>query len=281
MRQLELETSWGHLRIAGGSRAGEGTVVLLPQLRLALDAGRPVRALVPMRTIILSHGHLDHTMGLLGWASQRQLQGMPAGTVFAPPPAAPLIAKLLEVAASLEGGEPYGVEVRPVAAGDRIPLREQLELELFGTSHWIETLGSLVIWTRHRLREDLEDADPDDLRDRRAAGEEITVPVRTRLLAYLADTGPEVVKATPVIADTEVVVVECTFVRPSELERAARFGHLHLDHLVEVAPRLHCRHLVVTHLSRRHRLAAGERAIRSALEPLLAGRLHFLNTEWE
>jgi hypothetical protein len=74
VRTLELATSWGTLRIAGGSRAGEGSVLLLPQLRLALDAGRPLRALVPMVHVVVSHGHADHLLGLAAWASQRQLQ---------------------------------------------------------------------------------------------------------------------------------------------------------------------------------------------------------------
>ena len=32
LRRLRLETSWGPLSIVGGSRAGEGTLILLPQL---------------------------------------------------------------------------------------------------------------------------------------------------------------------------------------------------------------------------------------------------------
>ena len=37
LRSLVIDTSWGPLRIAGGSRAGEGTTILAPQLRLALE----------------------------------------------------------------------------------------------------------------------------------------------------------------------------------------------------------------------------------------------------
>ena len=37
LRRLQLDTSWGELSLVGGSRAGEGTLILLPQLHLALD----------------------------------------------------------------------------------------------------------------------------------------------------------------------------------------------------------------------------------------------------
>ena len=139
MRQLNLATSWGDLRLVGGSRAGEGSLVLLPQLRLALDAGRPARALVPLQHVVVSHGHLDHLLGLPAWASQRQLQGIPGGTVWVERSQAAAVADLLAVTGRLEGGKPYDVEVRATAAGESAPLRHGFELSFFATSHWVPT----------------------------------------------------------------------------------------------------------------------------------------------
>jgi ribonuclease Z len=85
----------------------------------------------------------------------------------------------------------------------------------------------------------------------------------------------------PSLAEVEVLVVECTFLRPTDRERARRFGHMHLDDLVALAPRLANRHLVLTHLSRRHRLGPGTRTIRNALGGLLRPKLHLLNVEWD
>ena len=255
--------------------------MLLPQLRLALDAGRPARALVPLGDVVISHGHMDHLLGLPAWASQRQLNGIPGGRVYVPPAIAGGVAELLATCARLEGGKPYDVEVIPVAPGEVRPLRRGFELRFFATSHWVETLGCCVEWVRHRLRPELAGLEASELQRRHAAGEAIAEEVRTPLVAYLADTGPEVFKAEPWLADVEVLVVECTFLRPSERERARKFGHMHLDDLVERAPALRNRHLVLTHLSRRHRLGPGSRMIRSALAPLLAPELHLLNVEWE
>jgi len=281
MHQLRLATSWGELRIVGGSRAGEGSIVLLPQLRLALDAGRPARALVPLENVVVSHGHLDHLLGLPAWASQRQLQGMKGGRVVCPASIAAGVRDLLARCAALEGGSPYGVAVAPVKAGDWLDLRRDLRLGFFRTSHWVETVGCVVEWTRRRLRPELAGTPPPELQRLRAAGKPVTEEIRTRLIAYVADSGPEVLDAEPWLAEVEVLVMECTFLRDADRERARRFGHTHLADLVGLAPRLRNRHLVLTHLSRRHRLAAGARTIRAALAGKLAGRLHLLNTEWE
>lgn len=280
MLQLALPTSWGDLRLAGGTRAGEGSLVVVPQFRFALDAGRPSRILVPMSHVAVSHGHMDHLQGLLGWASQRQLQAMGAGTVLAPVAVAPGIATLLATAAGLEGGNPYEVTVQAVRPGERVPLRREMFLRFFATSHWVDTLGCCLEWERHRLLPDLAGASPEELQQRREAGEAITEQVVTPLLAYLADTGPEVFEQEPWLADVEVLVVECTFLAAGEQERARRFGHLHLDDLVARLGALRNRHLVLTHLSRRHRLGPGERMIRHALAGL-EPRLHLFNVEWE
>jgi ribonuclease Z len=281
VRQLRLETSWGELRITGGSRAGEGSLVLLPQLRLALDAGRPSRALVPLRHVFVSHGHIDHCLGVVAWASQRHLQRMPRGVVLAPAAVAGKLRALLATAALMEGGDPYDVVVREVRAEERIALRPDFSLRFFPTSHWVETIGCCLEWTRRRLRDELAGLAEDELKRRHEAGEEITTEVMTPLLAYLADTGPDVFERETWLADVEVLITECTFVDPRDHERARRFGHTHLDDLVSLAPRLRNRHVVLTHLSRRHRLGPGARAIESALTNLLVARLHLLNVEWE
>jgi ribonuclease Z len=281
VQRLVLSTSWGELRLVGGSRAGEATLLLLPQLRLALDAGRASRALVPMQHVLVSHGHMDHVQGLVGWASQRQLQGMPAGHVWAPGSLAPAIVELLALAARMEGGKPYDVSVHPVSGGDQARLSPQIVLRFFTTSHWVETLGCCLVWERRRLRPELAGTAPDELQRRREAGEEISEGVAVPILAYLADTGPGVFDLHPWLGGVEVLVMECSFLRPTDRDRARRFGHIHLDDVVELAGRLTARHLVLTHLSRRHRLAAGSRIIRAALRSRLTPALHLLNVEWD
>lgn len=280
MRQFKLQTSWGELTVAAGSRAGEASVVLLPQIRLAFDAGRPLRALVPMHHVVISHGHADHLAGLLAWAAQRQLNGIPAGTVYAPASIASDLAELLAIAARLEGGAPYDVAVRPVGDGDTETIHPDFRLRFFSTSHWVDTVGSVLEWRRDRILDHLAGLPGEEIRRRRERGESITHEVVTPLVAYAADSGPEVWERHPWLADIEVLVLECTFIAPEERDRARRFGHTHLEDIVAAAPRLHNRHVILTHLSRRHRLGPGERTIRAALDGRLSGELHLANVDW-
>lgn len=280
MRRLELATSWGTLLLVGGSRAGEGTVVLLPQFRLAFDAGFPLRSLVPMEHVVVSHGHTDHLAGLLPWAAQRQLQNLGPARVYALEPLAHQLRQFLALGAAMENGKPYPVYVETVREGQTLQLRADASLRFFLTSHWTPTLGALLSWRKHQLKREFAGLPAEEIRSLRQKGVEVAETVEIPLLAYLADTGPEVLEAERWLAHVEVLVVECTFLKPQDRERARQFGHMHLEDLRAWLPRARNRHLVLTHLSRRHRLAPATKAIRQAMAAEGGPNLHLLNVEW-
>ena len=281
LRQLQLDTTWGKLVVSGGSRAGESTLIVLPQLRLALDPGRPHRALTAMSTVVVSHGHTDHLGGLAYWASQRYLNSLGTGTVLAPVEVAPDLRRLLELYARLEGGHPYDVQVESISDGSVVNLRADMALHFFATDHWIPTLGTMVQWRKRRLRPDLTHLSGDKIAERRRAGEEVSVVEKVPLLAYCADSGPGLFAAHPEVLDCQVLLVECSFFEPGDEERARRYGHSHINDLIRVAPALGCRHLVLLHASRRHRLRHVEQQLEKQLKPLLECTMHHLNVDWE
>ncbi len=280
LHHLHLDTSWGTLRLVGGSRAGEGTLILLPQLHLALDPGRPHRALPPMRTVVVSHGHLDHIGAVGYWASQRFLNSMPPATLIVPEPIVGPVHTLLDTFAELEGGHPYRVEVVPVADGARHRLRRDVELRFFATDHWVPTLGTRIIWHKRRLRPDLGHLSGPEIAERRRRGDEVTVDLALPIVAFCADSGPGIFD-TPEALDAEVVLLECSFFRPSDRDRAARYGHLHVADLAARLAELGCRHLVLLHASRRHRLREVEFLIDEQIRPGFAGEVHSLNVDWD
>ena len=280
LRQLQLNTSWGPLNLVGGSRAGDGTLILLPQLHLALDAGRAHRALPPMTTVAVSHGHMDHLGGIGYWASQRHLQAMGPARLLVPREIAVEVEEILTIHARLEGGEPYDVTVVPVSAGDLHRFRNDMDLSFFTTDHWVPTLGSRLVWRRRRLLPAFADLPGEEIASRRAAGQTVTEEVECHLLSYCADSGPGILDGDHGVLGAEIVLVECSFYRSRDRERAARFGHMHLEDLLPRVDRFGCRHLVLIHASRRHRLRDVEKILDDRLRPVLDCELHHLMVDW-
>ena len=256
-------------------------MILLPQLQLALDAGRAHHALPAMKTVMVSHGHVDHLGGIAYWASQRQLQSMGSARLLAPGAIVPGIEDLLATHAHLEGGQPYEVEVYSVESGKRFSLRQDFDLDFFPTDHWVPTLGSRLIWRRHRLLPKYATLPGEEIARRRGRGETVTEEVETNILSYCADCGPRVLEHQSLTLASEVLLIECSFYRPGDKERAVRYGHMHLEDVLEAIDRLSCRHLVVLHASRRHRLREVEKVLDERLRPVLDCSLHHLMIDWD
>ncbi|NOZ79781.1 MAG: MBL fold metallo-hydrolase [Acidobacteria bacterium] len=280
LRRLRLQTSWGRVEVTGASRAGDGTIVLLPQFRLALDAGRAAQRLPSMSTLFLSHGHMDHIGGLGYWAAQRSLGALGPGTILAPRPIVPALRTLLNTMSDLEGGRPYDIEVKGVSDGGHHRLKRDVELAFFATDHWVVTLGCQLIWRRTRLRPELKGTPPDEIIRLRAAGKDVARTVETPLLAYCADTGPGLFVSHPEVFAAEIVLLECSFFAPEDIERARTYGHLHVDDLMANASLLRCQHLVLLHASRRYRLADLEEKLTHEIAPNLPCQLHHLLVDW-
>jgi ribonuclease Z len=77
-----------------------------------------------------------------------------------------------------------------------------------------------------------------------------------------------VLDAEPRLLAARILLLECTFLRPDHRERATRYGHVHLDDLVDRRDRIANEHVVLYHLSRRHRAGELEAAVKERLEPV-------------
>ena len=93
----------------------------------------------------------------------------------------------------------------------------------------------------------------DQIRDLRLAGTEVTEEVRVPLVAYLGDSAPAGLDTTRRCTKPKVLICEMTFVAPyHRKDKIHKFGHMHLDDLVERRDRFKNELIIASHFSTRY-----------------------------
>lgn len=265
---------FGDVRLDGVSWAGDATWFRLSPPGVAFDVGRGDLRLVGVEHLFVTHGHLDHALGLPFLLSHRtRHRGRPT-RVYCPAEARGRFERFIAAAEDLEGAT-YEYELRGLTPDERVEIGKHHLVEPFSSSHVVDSLGFHLYRRVRRLAPDYEGRAEAELAALRREG--ITIEVESDLLvvSYCGDSGPEIFEREPRLFESRILVVECTFLDPGHVERARRYGHMHLEDLVVRRHRFENELIVLHHLSRRHTLAE----LRSRVErdlPELAERIEIV-----
>ncbi len=254
------------IEIEGVSIAGHESFYKVPAFHALLDFGRAPDDAVSFSTVCLTHGHLDHAAGLAHHASRRRLAGLPGARVFAPQEAVQDLEAWIAACERLEKVS-YGIDLAASRPGDRVTMRRDLELRVLPGRHRVPSVGYLFSEVRHKLVDELAGRPGPEIAALRARGVAVTRREEIPLLAYTGDCGVEIFDAAPELFTARVLLIECSFLRPDDVERARVYGHLHLQDFLDRADRFENETIVLTHFSQRYSAAE----IREGLRALPAG----------
>ena len=254
------------LRLECASRAGDSTWLKVQPPGLAIDVGRGSPRLGGVARVFVTHGHLDHALGLPFLLSMRAGRKAPPLEVFCPRPIEERLRRLIDAAAALDERD-YAYSVSGLRPGERVRVGRDLWIEPFATDHVVDALGYHLIRERHRLRHDLRGTPSDELAALRRRGERVDETFEEHWLSCTGDTSPAVFDSVPELFESHVLVVECTFLGAGH--EARRFRHVHLEDLVAVRDRFANRAVVLYHLSRRHRIDEARAAVADRLAGLV------------
>jgi ribonuclease Z len=240
-----------NLTIEGYSRAAVQTYWRVPEMKLGFDLGGQPWSFMATPTWFVTHTHLDHVAALPVLVARRRMMKMEPPTIYLPAEAVEGVELLLRAFQRLDRGR-MPASLIGLQAGDEVELSRELVVKAFATKHTIPSLGYLVWERRKKLKPEYQELTGEQIRDLRLSGVEVSAELRLPRVAYLGDTAPPGLDALPETYQAQVLILELTFVAPSE--RAAlihKFGHTHLDDLLERADRFQNEVIIASHFSTR------------------------------
>ncbi|HEX7377561.1 MAG TPA: MBL fold metallo-hydrolase [Pirellulales bacterium] len=262
------------LTIEGYSRAAVQTYWRLPELKLGFDLGAQPWDFMGTGTWFVSHAHLDHIAALPVYVARRRMMKMEPPTIYLPEVAVEHVERILKLFTRLDRGRMpcHLVATRP---GDEIELSRELVLTVSATKHTVPSLG-FVLWERRKkLKAEYQQLSGEQIRDLRLSGTEVTEERRLPRVAYLGDSAPDGLDQCPAMFEAQVLITEVTFVAPRHRkDKIHKFGHIHLDDLIERRARFKNELIIASHFSTRYHQNQVRHYVERALPDMLDGRLH-------
>ncbi len=239
----------GATSLEGYSLGGVYTAIGVPELGLLFDCGLGLRRFVGMDHLFLSHAHADHVGGLVALLGLRGLQGRPKLKVYCHPEVVVPLRAMLEAATLLQRYD-LMVEFVAMEPGDVVDVRADLKARAFRTYHGVPSLGFEIFRVVEKLKPEFRGMPGAEIARRKQLGEPMFTRVERSELAYATDTLSKVLRDTPRILESRVLVLECTFYDERKARADSRAGcHIHLDDLIEEAHDFRNEHLVLMHAS--------------------------------
>ncbi len=253
------------LTIEGYSRAAVQTYWRIPELKVGFDLGGSPWSFMGTPTFLISHAHLDHMAALPAFVARRRMMKMEPPTIYVPAKVVEPVERMLHSWQKLDRGRMI-CNLIGAESGQEYELSREHVMTTFPTKHTVPSLGYVIWERRKKLKEEYQNLSGSEIRDIRLSGVEVSTEVRIPIVCYCGDTAPQGLDNCDAVYESKILITELTFFRPEHRkEKIHKFGHTHLDDIVERAERFKNELIILGHLSTRNH----ESQLRKAVEKRL------------
>jgi len=265
------------MTIDGYSRAAVQSYWRVQELKIGFELGASPWSFMGTQFFLVTHAHLDHLAALPVYVARRRMMKMDPPTIYLPADIVDDVWKMLKAWQRLDRGRMV-CELVGVKEGDMIDLSREHRFTVFPTKHTVTSVGYIVYDVRKKLKQEFHGLKGDKIRDLRYQGIEVAAESLTPLLCFTGDTAPAGLDAHPDIYLSQVLITEMTFFRPEHRkEKIHKFGHMHLDDILDRADRFQNELIILAHLSTRTHEAEAKRRVDQMLPESLKNRVRLWN----
>ena len=132
--------------------------------------------------------------------------------------------------------------------------KNKFNLEIFKCFHQVPCVGYGISETRKKLKEEYVGLKGNEIGELRKKGVEINVEVKVKFLCYLGDTSKEIFEGEQWerIVQYKNIIIECSFIRDSEIEQADKTFHIHWNHIEPIIDKYTNNTFILIHFSQRY-----------------------------
>ena len=269
-----LSLTHGQYTIEGWSRAAVQTYWRIAELKLQFDIGGAPWAFMGTPTVAITHPHLDHLAALPQYVARRRMMKMEPPTILVPASTHEATERMLRSWHKLDRGR-MACELIGMEPGSEHWLTRETVLTCFETKHTVPSIGYVAWDVRRKLKPEYQGLKGEEIRDLRLSGTEVAEEIRVPMICYAGDTAAEGLDNEPAVYQSKILITEMSFFRPEHSKKKIRkFGHTHLDDIIERADRFENDLIVLGHLSTRTSADQARRALDKRLPKSLRDRVH-------
>jgi len=248
-----LTYAGGPVTIDGYSRAAVQTIWHVPDFKMLFDVGANSWDLAHVPNLAISHAHPDHLAGFFSYVATRQMQKLPPANVFGPPQIEDGLRKLCEGWQELTG-DSYPFNFVPLRAGESADLSDRLVIKAIAMSHTLTGNGYIIYERRKKLSAEYANQSGSEIAELKKRGVNISEETLVPHVGFCGDSTAAILDNYPDLYTCRCLILECTYVSSQIGQaKAAEFGHVQVQDLVDRANKFENEMIVLGHFSTRWR----------------------------
>ncbi|MBX3033345.1 MAG: MBL fold metallo-hydrolase [Bdellovibrionaceae bacterium] len=260
----ESWTSHG-LKFHGLSLSGIRTSMAMPELSLSFDVAQAYPFVLNLKNFFLTHGHMDHAVGVPYILSQKAMTRQPKPRFYMPPSLVEPLTRIMKTWEEIEE-HTYEYDFIGLKPDERVVLNDKYFVTAWPALHRIEALGYTLFEVRKHLAPEFRGLPQGELARLAREGRQINEIEEIPMVSFTGDTRIEFLDQRPWIARSKILMMECTYLDDKKsIEHARQWGHLHLDELLPRLPAIEAEKIVLIHVSSRYPTAMAERILQDRL----------------
>lgn len=267
----------GPCQLVGVSLAGCRTSLYIPELKIGFDAGFPFPFQLSADAFFITHGHLDHASAIPYIVSQKTLNHQKIAHFYMPPELIPPLTEIMNLWQKIELHD-YRYEFLPVDSGDQITLNKHYFIRTFKAHHRIPARGYTLFQHKKHLKAELLGQTKTELMNLKKRGAVLDEVQEVPLMTFSGDTQIEFLWEHPWITQAKYLLIETTYLDDRKTKAQARqWGHVHLDELLEVLPKIQAEKIILMHISSRYGDQEALRIVRKRVPEEYRDRIMIFN----